>query len=73
MELPAISPDGKKIVYVGYVGGGERRHAEIFIMDYDGSNIIQLAVNPEEMDYHPVFSPDDRHIVWGAQGTIGTL
>ncbi|GFP21680.1 TolB protein [Candidatus Hakubella thermalkaliphila] len=65
-RLPAISPDGKKIVYVGYVGGGGRQHQEIFIMDYDGSNIVQLTHNPGVMDSHPALSPDGKYIVYAA-------
>lgn len=65
-RLPAISPDGKKIVYTGYVGGGGREHWEIFIMDYDGSNIVQLTHNPGVMDSHPALSPDGKYIVYGA-------
>lgn len=65
-RMPEISPDGKKIVYTGYVGGGADRHREIFIMDYDGSNIVQLTDNPEEKDAHPAFSPDGKYIVYEA-------
>lgn len=63
-RLPAVSPNGEKIVYMSYVGGGADRHREIFIMDYDGSNILQLTDDPTKKDSHPSFSPDGKLIIY---------
>jgi len=47
-EYPCWSPDGSRIVFQGYRDGD----FEIFMMNSDGSGIVQLTDN-EDFDGHP--------------------
>ncbi len=40
---PALSPDGKRMIYESVIGGKE----QLFAMDPDGSNSIQLTHGPD--------------------------
>ncbi len=53
------SPDGKKITYVADVNGNK----EVFVMEEDGSNQIQLTRNHLD-DIFPVWSGDGNQIVF---------
>ena len=53
------SPDGKKITYVADVNGNK----EVFVMEDDGSNQIQLTRNHLD-DIFPVWSRDGNKIVF---------
>jgi uncharacterized repeat protein (TIGR01451 family) len=56
---PAWSPDGSKIAF--------RRNGEIYVMNADGSNQIQLTSNPAPVsnpDESPTWSPDGRKIAF---------
>jgi Tol biopolymer transport system component len=53
--LPSWSPDGKKIVYTCSVSQPDRE--DIYVMDADGSNIINLTNTPGIADFLPVWSP----------------
>tara|TARA_B100000586_G_scaffold261684_1_gene229181 strand:+ start:46 stop:693 length:648 start_codon:yes stop_codon:yes gene_type:complete len=53
------SPDGKKITYVADVNGNK----EVFVMEEDGSNQIQLTRNHLD-DIFPVWSRDGNQIVF---------
>jgi len=57
--LPRYSPDGTKIVYYQYggIGGSASYDEDIFIMNADGSNKINLTNNSDDDDYNPVWTP----------------
>jgi TolB protein len=60
---PAWSPDGSRIVFESIRDGPD---ADIFVMNSDGSGVIQLTRN-EVFDSTPVFTPDGRFIVWASE------
>lgn len=55
---PSISPDGQRIAFVRNVES--EPHYKIFVMDRDGSNVIQIA----EKGSYPIWSPDGNHIAY---------
>lgn len=62
-DAPAWSPDGQKIAFVSYrnvLDGG------IFIMNTDGSNIVELTNSGED---YPSWSPDGAQLVCTHFGT----
>ncbi|NOT94514.1 TolB family protein [Ferruginibacter sp.] len=66
---PKSSPDGSKIVFVSKLNTGTINHSEIFIMNIDGSNIIQLtnysiSGTIPKVTGTPVFSPDGQKIIY---------
>ncbi len=58
---PAWSPDGRRIAFHRYVGGG--RNSEIFLMDAAGRGVRRLTSAPAE-DLAPAWSPDGRRIIF---------
>lgn len=62
------SPDGAKLAFVAE---SENKNRDIFIIDKDGSNLIQLT-NFEEDVSHPSFSPSGNHICFDAKMTTNT-
>jgi TolB protein len=50
---PAWSPDGKRIAFTFADGTGDR---DIYVMDADGSNVVQLTFDDGEDD-SPCWSP----------------
>jgi len=61
---PAWSPDGSKIVF----GRFDTHDYEIFVMNADGSNVIQLTDN-DVNDYQPAWSPDGLKIAYSSNET----
>jgi Tol biopolymer transport system component len=57
-DSPAFSPDGKRIVFVGYRTG----KAEIYTMNANGSNEQQLTTNAD--NYSPSWSPGGSRILF---------
>ena len=64
---PAWSPQGDTIAFISGGGSG----ADIFLMDPDGGNVVQLT-HTEESEWEPAWSPDGNKIVFlrdfGTQG-----
>jgi Tol biopolymer transport system component len=68
--LPAWSPDGTKIAFIGWIGEPDefgQQESELFVMDSDGRNVRQLASRPGP-DVSPQWSPDSRRIAWWGWG-----
>jgi Tol biopolymer transport system component len=59
---PAWSPDGSRIAFTV----DRNQHSEIWVMEADGSNPVQLTDTPEGGNQHPEWSPDGRWIVFNS-------
>ena len=57
LRYPAISPDGKTIVF-SYKG-------DLYLVDYEGGEARQITSNPT-YDYSPVWSPDGKTIAFAS-------
>ena len=62
---PAFSPDGKQIAYSAYDGSSQ---PQIFVMDADGNNKIQLTTG-NDANFSPEWFPDGKRI--GYKSGIG--
>ena len=63
------SPDGKKILFGKLIYPDENKengNGEIFVMDADGKNEIQLTHKPKH-DFLPFWSPDGKKITFHGQ------
>ena len=65
---PALSPDGKKVLYVGDADGDN----EIYVINIDGSGRQQLTDNSDE-DEAPSWSPNGQRIAWASGPTTSDL
>jgi len=67
---PNWSPDGRKIVFMSYgenPSSGKKHYQTIFTMNVDGSNEVQLILDPPkniEGDIDPSWSPDGTKIAF---------
>lgn len=57
------SPDGRRLAFVGRFADAADGRSEIFVIDADGSNLVQLTAN-EVDDDSPAWSPDGTHIAF---------
>jgi TolB protein len=62
-RVPKYSIDGEKIVFMGYDQNGL---AQIYTMDKNSENIVQLTKYPEGAGI-PCYSPDNKLIVYNAR------
>lgn len=69
-SLPVLSPDGKKIAYMS-IRRGELPN--VWVMDADGTNPIQLT-SDETADHKPAWFSDSRRVAYmSKRGTVGGL
>lgn len=70
-RYPSWSPDGQKIAYV-YESGDYNEYSELYIMDADGSNQVQLT-NSETKAANksfPAWSPNGQQLVFERAGQM---
>jgi TolB protein len=60
VEYPAWSPDGRRIAFMG---GDSPSEYDIWVIDVDGTNLVQLTDSPGP-DGWPAWSPDGRRIAF---------
>jgi Tol biopolymer transport system component len=66
---PSFVPDGNRIAYT--YSAGKEAHSQIIIVNADGSN--PQAWSPFQVgDFGPVFSPDNKTIVFSRSGFFGS-
>ena len=58
---PSFSPDGRKVVFSGWVG----TQPDIFIYDFDTATVTNIT-NDRFYDGAPVFSPDGKWLVYSS-------
>jgi Tol biopolymer transport system component len=69
-QAPAWSPDGSRIAFHVVYGGA--LDAELFVMNADGTNVVQLTDNaPDDSD--AAWSPDGSRIAFVRNGRIETM
>ena len=64
---PAWSPDGKKITFASFRDLHKPKgiiFAEIYVMNPDGTNPINLTQSPERADFSSSWSPDGKQIAF---------
>jgi hypothetical protein len=57
---PRWSPDNSKIVY----SSNRTRDLDVWLMNSDGTETVNLTESPESNEWRPVFSPDGRKIIF---------
>jgi Tol biopolymer transport system component/DNA-binding winged helix-turn-helix (wHTH) protein len=58
--LPTFSPDGRRIAYTDFRGGSNQ---DVWVMDADGKNPLQLTTDPA-IDWAPSWFPDNDRIAF---------
>ena len=58
--VPAWSPDGQKIAFMSF----RDEPRDIYVMNPDGTNLINLTQSPEGWESSPSWSPDGKQIVF---------
>jgi TolB protein len=66
---PAFSPDGKRVAYAYFAGKGT--NSRIIIVNADGSEPHSWST-PEASDFGPLFSSDNKTIVFSRSGFFGS-
>jgi len=67
-QVPDWSPDGSRIAYSADLPDGS---AQIFVMDADGSGVVQLT-SDQAVNFAPAWSPDGTQIAFVKEEPNGT-
>jgi TolB protein len=59
---PVWSPDGRRIAFAA-PGVGEEQNADIFVVNADGTGLVNLTQDPS-YDFQPAWSPDGQRIAF---------
>ncbi len=59
---PRWSPDGSKVVFYSLRSGND----DVWVMDADGSNMVNLTIPDTSADRYPSWSPDGQHIIFNS-------
>ncbi|TVP98301.1 MAG: hypothetical protein EA359_18510 [Balneolaceae bacterium] len=70
-NTPVVSPDGLKIAYCNQGSGYTR--TQIYVMDADGSNVVNLTQNNNMTFRTPAWSPDGSKLVFSGNGNIHVM
>jgi len=62
-EQLSWSPDGRRLAFVSQLAGAAAGSSEIFVVDADGSKLVQVTQN-EVLDDSPAWSPDGTRIAF---------
>ena len=68
-DSPALSPDGKQLLYVSEVDGQQ----DIFLQRVGGENPVNLTADFIGDDFHPTFSPDGERIAFCSRRAGGGI
>jgi TolB protein len=62
---PSWSPDGTRMAFSGNLPGFEAQSSEIFVMNADGSGVVDVSNNPA-FDFDPDWSADGSKLVFSS-------
>ena len=63
-ESHAFSPDDKTILFCGNPDGQSDVGFDIYEMDLEAQELINLTMSPDDWDEHAQYSPDGGKIAW---------
>ena len=66
--MPALSPDGRMVVFTVYDRYPTNQYPSIYLINVDGSNLHRLTTG-----FEPAFSPDGQRIVLAGWATGSTI
>ncbi len=70
---PAVSPDGKKVAFVGVSSINNKSNFDLFVINADGTGLTQITFHPGN-DYNPKWSKDGKSLYFTSQrGSISGI